>query len=230
VAAQTQSDATFVAYYRVSTERQGRSGLGLEAQRTAVAQFIRDRGTLIGSFVEVETGKGRNALAKRPELRQALEFCQRRRATLVIAKLDRLSRSVAFIAGLMESRVPFVAVDAPDKEPFVLHIRAAMAEEEGRKISERTRAALAAAKARGTKIGSDETRRRNAPRGAASTKAAADLFARNTLPIIREIQAAGARTLRDIARSLAARGVATARGRRWDATQVRRILLRTATV
>jgi DNA invertase Pin-like site-specific DNA recombinase len=147
-------DGRFVAYYRVSTKGQGRSGLGLEAQEAAVSAYLNGGSwELVGRFVEVETGKGSNALAKRPELRAALDAAKKAKATLVIAKLDRLARNVAFIAGLMESGVPFVAVDMPNARPFELHIHAALAEEEARRISERTKAALAAAKARNVELG-----------------------------------------------------------------------------
>lgn len=144
----------FVAYYRVSTDEQGRSGLGLEAQRRAVRAYL-DGGQsdLLAEFTEVETGKGRNALATRPQLAAALALCRKRKATLVIAKLDRLARNVAFVSGLMESRVPFVAADLPSADRFMLHVYAAVAEEEARTIGERTKAALAAAKARGVRLG-----------------------------------------------------------------------------
>lgn len=138
----------FVAYYRVSTDRQGRSGLGLDAQREAVARFITSTGELAGAYTEVESGKRHT---NRPQLNAALDECRRRRAVLLIASLDRLARNVHFISGLMESAVPFVAAAAA--APFEIHIRAAMAEEERRKISQRTKAALAAAKANGVKLG-----------------------------------------------------------------------------
>src|SRR6185369_9410255 len=144
----------FIAYYRVSTERQGKSGLGLDAQRTAVLDYLNGGGwKLLGEFTEVETSKGRNALACRPQLRAALEACRKQKATLLIAKLDRLARNVHFISGLMESGVEFVAVDMPQANRFVVHILAAVAEQEAEAISKRTKAALAAARARGTKLG-----------------------------------------------------------------------------
>lgn len=140
-------DGRFVAYYRVSTKVQGRSGLGLEAQEAAVAAYLNGGSwELVGRFVEVETGKGSNALAKRPELRAALAMARKEKATLIIAKLDRLARNVAFIAGLMETGVPFVAVDMPTADRFQLHIYAALAEQEARMVSARTKAALAASK------------------------------------------------------------------------------------
>jgi DNA invertase Pin-like site-specific DNA recombinase len=140
----------FIAYYRVSTERQGKSGLGLDAQRTAVLDYLNGGGwKLLGEFTEVETGKGRNALARRPQLRAALEACRKHKATLLIAKLDRLARNVFFVSGLMESGVEFVAVDMPMANRLTVHILAAVAEHEREMISQRTKAALAAAKARG---------------------------------------------------------------------------------
>ena len=135
-------EGRFVAYYRVSTDRQGRSGLGLEAQREAVRSYVAQRGgDVLDEFTEVETGKR----SDRPELAAALEACRRQKATLVIAKLDRLARNMAFVANLMEGRADFVAVDMPNADKFTIHIFAALAEEEGRRISQRTKAALAAA-------------------------------------------------------------------------------------
>lgn len=144
----------FVTYYRVSTQRQGASGLGLDAQRQTVAQYLSGahRAT-VGSFTEVETGKGANALSKRPQLRLALELCKKTGATLLIAKLDRLARNVHFVSGLMESKVSFVACDLPEANQLTIHIMAAFAEHEARRISERTKDALAAAKARGVVLG-----------------------------------------------------------------------------
>jgi len=142
-------EGKWVAYYRVSTVRQGESGLGLEAQQSAVERFLRGRGSLLAEFVEIESGKK----IRRPQLDEALRLCRKTKATLVIAKLDRLARNVHFISGLMEAGVNFRAVDAPSKDRFILHIQAAFAEEEARRISERTKAALAAAKARGIDIG-----------------------------------------------------------------------------
>jgi len=143
-----QNASRFAAYYRVSTPRQGISGLGLEAQRAAALRHI-GTGEMTAEYTEVESGK-RNE--NRPKLKAALEHCRRCRAILLIASLDRLARNV-FISGLMESGVPFVAADMPPATPFEIHIRAAMAEEEARKISQRTKCALAAAKARGVKLG-----------------------------------------------------------------------------
>lgn len=148
------SKGGFIAYFRVSTQRQGSSGLGLDAQKEAVSRYIPNApGSLLASFTEVETGRGSNALAKRPELRKALEECKKWGAVLVIAKLDRLARNVHFISGLMESKVQFVACDLPEANQLTLHIMAAFAEHEAKRISERTKEALAAAKARGVKLG-----------------------------------------------------------------------------
>ena len=143
-----------VAYLRVSTDKQGKSGLGLEAQREAVARYIAANGLeLIGEYIEVETGKGSNALSKRPELVAALAAAKREKAGLIIAKLDRLARNVHFISGLMETGVEFAVADMPNADRFQLHLFAALAEKEAEVISQRTKAALAAAKERGTELG-----------------------------------------------------------------------------
>jgi DNA invertase Pin-like site-specific DNA recombinase len=144
-----------IAYYRVSTAKQGRSGLGLEAQRAAVAAFAKAEGfTVAAEYTEIETGKGADALNKRPQLRAALKQAKRSKASVCVARLDRLSRDVAFISGLMSQRVPFiVAALGRDVDPFVLHIYAALAEQERKMISQRTRAGLQQAKARGVQLG-----------------------------------------------------------------------------
>lgn len=141
------SEALPAVYLRVSTQRQGQSGLGLEAQRKAIEHLL--EGQPYEEFIEVESGKK----TQRPKLDAAITYCKRNKGTLVIAKLDRLARNVHFISGLMESGIDFVAADMPSADRFMLHIYAAMAEEEGRRISERTKAALAAAKARGVELG-----------------------------------------------------------------------------
>ena len=141
----------FVAYYRVSTERQGRSGLGLEGQRAAVAAYAKQVGaTMLAEYTEVESGKR----ADRPELAKALPHAKRSKATLLVAKLDRLARNVAFLSAVMDSGVDFIACDNPHANRLTIHILAAVAEDEARRISDRTKAALGAAKARGTKLGS----------------------------------------------------------------------------
>lgn len=214
----------FVAYFRVSTARQGQSGLGLEAQRAAVAAHVLAKGGAVAAeFVEVESGKR----SDRPELARALTEAKRLGAVLLIAKLDRLARNVAFIANLLESGVEVTAADMPEANRFVLHIMAAVAEHEGRAISERTRAALEAAKARGVKLGWSIPSRRSeqlraAQKGAAIRKARADEFAANVAPVVRELKGQGL-SLRRIAATLNERGVKTARGGKWQATTVRNI-------
>src|SRR4051812_19664524 len=143
-----------VAYIRVSTQKQGRSGLGLDAQRAAIDRFCGAEGYhIVRTFTEIETGKGADAIERRPQLKSALRQAAAYRCAIVVAKLDRLSRDVAFISALMAQRVPFVVTEIPNADPFMLHVYAAVAEAERTKISERTKAALAAAKAKGVKLG-----------------------------------------------------------------------------
>lgn len=212
-----------VAYVRVSTACQGRSGLGLEAQRAAITRFAATEGfEVIAEHVEIETGKGSDALERRPELAAALAEAKRRKCSVLVAKLDRLSRDVAFINGLMAQRVPFVVAElGPDTEPFMLHLYATLAEKERRLISERTRAALQAAKARGQRLG-----RNGAERLAPAYKAAAMERAKALAPIITEIRSAGASSLREIAAGLNSRGILTPLGGTWSAVQVQRVLAR----
>ena len=218
----------FVAYYRVSTDRQGRSGLGLEAQRKAVMDYLNGGSwELVAEFTETESGR----LADRPELLKALEACRRQKATLVIAKLDRLSRNVAFIANLMEGGVEFIAVDFPTANRLTLHVLAAVAEHEREMISKRTSDALQAAKARGQALGWSIPSRAGeqaeaALEGAKENRILADRHAANVLPLIHQVKAAGVETLQGIANALNARGVRTARGGSWYPTTVRNILMR----
>ncbi len=216
-----------VAYYRVSTARQGRSRLGIEAQKTAVQRFAAAEGyDLVGEHVEVETGKGADALDRRPELAAALARARKLKCPVLVAKLDRLSRDVHFISGLMAHRVPFIVAElGADADPFMLHLYAALAEKERALISARTKAALAAKKAAGAKLGNPRAAE-TIGKAHAANRAAANQFAANILPIIREIQAAGQTTLREIAASLNARGVRTVRGGRWGASSVRNLLIR----
>jgi DNA invertase Pin-like site-specific DNA recombinase len=216
----------FVSYYRVSTKRQGESGLGLDAQKEAVRRFIGD-GDLVAEFQEVESG-GRD---DRPALEAALRECRLRRATLVIAKLDRLARSVAFISRLMEDKVDFVAVDLPHANTFTVHVMAASAEFERKMISERTVAALAAAKARGVRLGGKRAGHDirhfsglGRSRSIASRQADAKRFADDTTPVVRQVQAEGTRSLAGIADSLNLRGIPAPRGGSWSANQVRRLM------
>jgi len=214
----------YVTYLRVSTARQGQSGLGLEAQRAAVRDYLASvGGESVGEFLEVESGKNDH----RPELTAALAVCRKKKATLLIAKLDRLSRNVHFITGLMETGVPFVAADCPNDDRMMLQIRAVFAEEERRKISERTRQALAAARDRGVKLGSPVPAS-GSRAGVASLRAGADQFASNVLPVIESVRSAGCVSLQQIAVALSARGIRTARGGEWTATAVRRVLGRVA--
>lgn len=219
-----------ITYIRVSTAKQGRSGLGIEAQRDALARFAEAEGfTIVGEYVEIESGKGSDALAQRPQLAAALADARREKCFVAVAKLDRLSRDVHFISGLMAQKVGFIVAElGADADPFTLHLYAALAEKERKVISERTKAALARAKANGTKLGNPRISEAW-DKGAAAGRAKADSFACNVLPFIREAQAAGATSLRDIAGALNARGVPTARKGVWAATQVRDILARQAT-
>lgn len=218
----------FIAYYRVSTERQGRSGLGLEAQKAAVLAYLKIEGAvLIAEFTEVESGRRKD----RPALIQALDAAKRQKATLVIAKLDRLARNVAFVANLLEAKVDFIAADMPEADRTFLQIVAVFAEWEARKISERTKAALAAAKARGKRLGwsmpSRISEQQSAARqGARANKARADQFAGNVCPVILSIRSSGAKTLIQVAAALNARGIRTARGGRWHPMTVRNYLAR----
>jgi DNA invertase Pin-like site-specific DNA recombinase len=213
----------WVSYLRVSTDKQGESGLGIEAQRKAVETYLNGGSwTLAQEFVEVESGKRSN---NRPQLAAALAACKKLKAKLVVAKLDRLARNVAFISKLMESGVEFVACDFPHANKLTIHILAAVAEHERELISSRTKAALAAAKERGKKLGGPK-QALAAKLGAAANKEAADRFAANALPIIRQVQASGVTTLRGIAGALTARGIPTPRGREWSAPQVANVLKR----
>jgi DNA invertase Pin-like site-specific DNA recombinase len=217
-----------IAYYRVSTQRQGRSGLGLEAQRTAVARFAEAEGIPIaGVFTEVETGKGADALDRRPQLAGALAIARQQKCPVLVAKLDRLSRDVAFIAGLMARRVPFIVAElGADADPFMLHLYAALAEKERRQISERTRAALAARKERATKLGNTRNAVAAAAAGRQVQVTAAEHFAATVLPVIASLQKSGVTSYREIAAALNGRGVRTARGGRWQVSNVRNLMAR----
>lgn len=214
----TSAASGFIAYYRVSTDKQGVSGLGLDAQRAAVSRYVTGKGELLAEYTEVESGKSHK---NRPQLKQALDACKKRRAKLIIAKLDRLARNVHFISGLMESGVEFCAVDMPQANKLTIHIFAAVAENEREMISARTKAALEQAKARGVKLGN--------PRWQESiAKASA---ARGILPVpepllnvMSDLRSQG-KTLRQIMAQLNGLGLRTPTGAKWYASTVRQALL-----
>jgi DNA invertase Pin-like site-specific DNA recombinase len=218
----TPNIGNFICYYRVSTQRQGRSGLGLDAQKKAVREYLNGGDWKIkGEFTEVESGKR----ADRPQLAAALAACRPHGAKLIIAKLDRLARNVAFVSNLMEAGVDFVAVDFPQANRLTVHILAAVAEHEAKMISERTKAALAAAKARGVKLGGDHGARltqKARQAGWEARIARADAKAADYAPMIAELRGAGTTSLRGIAAELNNRGIPTATGTgTWQAAQVR---------
>jgi len=223
------ANGKFLAYYRVSTDRQGKSGLGLGAQQDAVRSYLNGGDwQLAGEVIEVESGRRND----RPKLTEALRLCRLHGATLIIAKLDRLARNVAFVSNLMESGVDFVAVDFPQANRLTVHILAAVAEHEAGMISARTKAALAAAKARGVKLGGDRgnlpaVARAGASASVAMRAAKADQRAHDLGPMVRELQNGGA-SLRQIAATLNERKIPTARGGEWSAVQVKRVLDRHA--
>jgi DNA invertase Pin-like site-specific DNA recombinase len=218
-----------VAYYRVSTSAQGRSGLGLDAQRSAVAQFCGGRRCeLVGEFTEVESGK----VDARPQLAKAMHLAKVTGATLVVAKLDRLSRNVAFLAALQESGARFVAADMPEANELTIHIMAAVAQAERKAISRRTKEALAAAKVRGVRLGNPngaDALKRAGKGNTASLSAirdGADRFAADLEPIVGDIMAAGHSSLRTMAAELNRRGIVTRRGGAWHPATVRALMKR----
>ena len=215
----------FIAYYRVSTTRQGKSGLGLDAQREAVNRYLAGvgRSDPIAEFTEIESGKRND----RPELAAALDACRKHKAYLVIAKLDRLARNVAFIANLMDSNVSFVAVDMPEANELMLHIMAAFAQHERKAISQRTREALAAAKERGTVLGNPKPET-SLQQGRETVQAHVRERDEQAYPLIQAAHNAG-QSLREIAHELDQRGIPTAQGQQWGATSVLRMLNRKQT-
>ena len=226
------ANGKFISYLRVSTARQGASGLGLEAQREAVSRYLNGGSwTLVQEVMEVESGKRND----RPAIAEALRLCRLHRATLVIAKLDRLARNVHFISSLMESGVDFVACDFPEANRLTVHILAAVAEHEAAMISARTKAALGVAKARGVKLGGQRGNLERmvdmAAKGTlASASARRDAAAKrraDLLPVIEALRSAGSTSLRAIAVGLNGAGLTTARGGQWTATQVMRQLSQT---
>lgn len=219
------ANGRFIAYYRVSTVRQGQSGLGLEAQQKAVADYLSGGSwVLTASFTEIESGRRND----RPELAKALALCRATGATLLIARLDRLTRNASFLLSLKDAGVDFIAVDQPHANRLTIGILALVAEDEAEKISARTKAALAAARACGTKLGNPDNltnRAEGTARSAQVRAAAAAERARDLQPIIAEMQTGGITSLSGIAQELMRRGIPTARGAMvWQPTQVRALL------
>ena len=217
----------FVAYYRVSTDKQGRSGLGLEAQQELVRNYLNGgRWSVIGEFTEIESGT-RKRLKNRPMLKAALELARKQKATLVVAKLDRLARDVQFISTLLNGQVKFICADMPEADRTFLQMVSVFAEYEAKRISERTTEALAALKRQGKKLGSPSPEIGSAE-GVKVLKANADAYAERVGPIVRDIiRKTGSGTLREIAAALTARGVETPRGNTdWRASQVSNLLKR----
>jgi len=218
----------FISYLRVSTQRQGKSGLGLDAQRKAVTDYL-DGGKweLLQELIEVESGKSKD----RPKLAEALRLCRVYNATLIVAKLDRLARNVAFVSALMEAKVKFVAADLPEANELTVHIMAAMAEYEAKAISTRTKAALAVARERGVKLGGTHPgwnigtlSEQGLALALKARRASTAAWAADLLPVVRDIQGQGATSLRRVATVLNDRGIPTRRGGQWTAVQVQRLL------
>ena len=211
---------SIVAYLRVSTQKQGTSGLGLEAQNEAIRRFAEAEGRrVVETFTEIETGKGAEALDRRPQLAAAIKAARKAKCPVVVSKLDRLSRDVHFISGLMRERVPFVVTElGSDTDPFMLHIYAALAEKERRLISERTKASLAAAKARGVKLGGANLQSELAAKEAQAR-------AEELRPVFAELTGLSARKA---AEELNRRGVPTPAGGKWHAVTVLRVRERLA--
>ena len=211
----------YVAYFRVSTTKQGQSGLGLEAQQESVKQYT---DSIIHSFTEIESGKNDSRI----QLAAAIELCRTSGASLLIAKLDRLSRDAAFLMTIRKSGVDIVAADMPNASTLEFGIKAIFAQHEREEISKRTKAALAAAVARGVKLGTKSPAISSAA-GVAALQANAEQFALTVLPVIRDLKAAGYTSLRQIAAALTERKVATVRGNTtWSASQVANIIKREA--
>jgi DNA invertase Pin-like site-specific DNA recombinase len=218
-----------IAYLRVSTQQQQRSGLGIEAQRATIQQFAsKESLTVAAEFVEFESGKGADALDRRPQLAAALAAAKASKCSVVVAKLDRLSRDVAFVAGLMAQRVPFIVAElGRDADPFMLHLYAALAEKERRLIGERTKAALAAKRAAGAILGNPRNLDHAGCLGRAALARAADEFASTLIPVVQAIRATGALTLASMAIELNRRGIRSARGGKWHRSSVANLIHRT---
>ena len=216
----------FVSYCRVSTTEQGKSGLGIEAQQAAVRAYLDGKGwPPITEFVEIESGRKR----ERPELMRALDACRLHKATLVIAKLDRLARDAAFLLNLRDAGIEFVACDMPDANRLTVGIMAMVAEDEAERISARTKAALAAAKARGVVLGGDRGNRPTKAEQLAATAAnaqGAQVRAERLRSTVAELHAAGIARPSAVAAELNRRGITTDRGGSWSTTQATRLLER----
>ncbi len=213
----------YVSYFRVSTQKQGISGLGIEAQQAAVHTYLAGRDhSIIGEFIEIESGRN----ADRPKLAEAIALARRNKATLIIARLDRLARSVAFISQLMESSVQFIACDLPDANRLTLHILAAVAEAEARAISERTKAAMAAAKARGVILGNTTNLAEVQVMARRALVQQAERRSIDLLPTIHQIVLSGVRSVHRVADELNRRNVKTAQGKQWHGATVANIIKR----
>lgn len=214
-------EGKFVAYFRVSTQKQGVNGLGMDAQKETVRQFLSNGGELVGEFVEVETGKGANALAKRPQLAAALALCKKNGAKLLIAKLDRLARNVHFVSGLMESKVKFVACDMPEANDLTIHVMAAFAEHEAKRISQRTKEGLAAAKARGVALG--VAGYKNLSLKLEERSQNADLIAKRLWPVMSAFKSKGL-SQRAMVLALNSAGIPASKGGNWTLIQLQRVI------
>ena len=214
-------EGKFVTYYRVSTQKQGKSGLGLDAQRKAIEDYLNGGNhAVLEEFVEVESGKGSNALARRPVLKEAIGYAKKHKAKLLIAKLDRLARNVHFISSLMESKIDFVIADMPEANALTIHLLSAVAEYERELISKRTKEALAAAKRRGVKLGNPKLKTDNSKR-----KEQAQAFAIKLKPTIQAYREQGM-SQRKIVEELNNVGIAAPRGGEWGLIQVQRVISR----
>ena len=214
----------FVAYYRVSTQKQGQSGLGLEAQKQAVTLYLKGGdGELLSDYVEIETGKGSDALDRRPQLKAAMSVCKKQKATLIIAKLDRLARNNHFVSGLLESGIDFVCADMPQANKVMLQMYSVMAEWERDQISARTKAALQAAKAKGVVLGAAGIT--NLKPNIEARQEAANEFANKLKSIIVGMKGNGT-SQRAMCAELNSLGIKTAKGGDWSLIQLQRVIAR----
>lgn len=219
-----------IAYYRVSTGKQQRSGLGIEAQKEACHRFAVTNGyEIVEEYTECHTGKGHDALEQRPVLAEALKAARKLGCEILCSKICRLSRSVAFVSGLMSRGVPFIVSEyGLDAEPLLLHLFVSVAEHERRMISERTKAALRAKRAQGVRLGNPKNLGEAQRLGNEAQARYADSFAGNVMPIIQQIQSSGVTSYQAVADALNRRGIASARGGQWHPSTVRNLILRSA--